>query len=115
MVEQGDKCSPARGSMLGECLVEVLDGMEEQAEMSPEKRKKVLLAFETAFAEEMSKLPRFWRISVKGTMQRFHLAGQERLFDVSEATVQTPIATFNSLPLRIKGELEPGAVKRRRT
>ncbi|CAJ1437718.1 unnamed protein product [Effrenium voratum] len=57
MVEQGDKYSPARGSMLGECLVEVLDGMEEQAEMSPEKRKKVLLAFETAFAEEMSKLP----------------------------------------------------------
>eukprot|EP00913_Durusdinium_trenchii_P031015 g29047.t2 len=48
---------PAQGSMVGECLVSVLDEMQAEASLTAEARSKVLAAFETAFASEMSRLP----------------------------------------------------------
>lgn len=106
--------STARGSLVGECLVSVLDDLEAEASLNAEGRKKVLAAFETAFSEELSRVPRFWHLSVKGTMNQFHLGGQERLFDVTEAFVHTPVASWDNLPLRISGTLQPDACKRRR-
>eukprot|EP00435_Cladocopium_sp_Y103_P031739 s1132_g8.t1 len=48
--------------------------------------------------------PRFWHLSVKGTMNQFHLGGQERLFDVTEAFVHTPVASWDNLPLRMDAD-----------
>mmetsp|Transcript_52078 Transcript_52078/g.63780 ORF Transcript_52078/g.63780 Transcript_52078/m.63780 type:complete len:128 (-) Transcript_52078:6-389(-) len=104
----------ALGSMVGECLVSVLDEMEGEAKVNPENRKKVVAAFETAFAEEMSNLPRFWHVAVTGNLQQFNLVDQERTFEVREASVDTPVASFDKLPLRINGILHPEASKRRR-
>eukprot|EP00435_Cladocopium_sp_Y103_P030924 s1132_g7.t1 len=48
--------STARGSLVGECLVSVLDDLEAEASLNAEGRKKVLAAFDIAFAEELSRV-----------------------------------------------------------
>ena len=114
--EEGSRSAPsiALGSMVGECLVSVLDDLEAEARLAPEDRKRVLAVFEKAFAEEMARLPRIWTLAVKGNMEGFHLAGQGRLFDITQAEVNTPVASFDQLSLRISGTLQPQATKGRK-
>eukprot|EP00434_Breviolum_minutum_P003854 symbB.v1.2.003390.t1/scaffold190.1/size276550/15 len=57
--------------------------------------------------------PRIWTLAVKGNMEGFHLAGQGRLFDITQAEVHTPAASFDQLSLRISGTLQPQATKGR--
>eukprot|EP00930_Biecheleria_cincta_P064837 TRINITY_DN50504_c0_g1_i1.p1 TRINITY_DN50504_c0_g1~~TRINITY_DN50504_c0_g1_i1.p1 ORF type:complete len:133 (+),score=28.77 TRINITY_DN50504_c0_g1_i1:28-399(+) len=109
--------SPARGSSLGQCLDSVLQDLQSEGRLQAEARDLVFNAFEEAFAEELAQLPRFWELKLQGKIQTYNLAGHERMFSITKASIHAQAAAFHDLHcLRITGRVSPSATaKRRRT
>ncbi|CAE7240382.1 unnamed protein product [Symbiodinium natans] len=104
--------SPEMASILGECLTEVLKELQNQ--VPPDEQVHILDAFNKAWAKEIAKLPRLWRVSLRGRLQSFSFAGQDQFVDIRDAEVQTPDFTYAGLPVRIQGKLKEGGARRKK-
>eukprot|EP00933_Yihiella_yeosuensis_P039279 TRINITY_DN33259_c0_g1_i1.p1 TRINITY_DN33259_c0_g1~~TRINITY_DN33259_c0_g1_i1.p1 ORF type:complete len:195 (-),score=34.67 TRINITY_DN33259_c0_g1_i1:36-596(-) len=104
--------SRSQGSMVGKCLATVLESLQDS--IDDDRKEMVQQAFDSAFAEELAALPRFWKLHFAGRIHPrslYNLGEKSLVVNIEKARVHGGGIVFQNVQnLRLDGSLAKGAL-----